>query len=120
MTGMVVMIVVPAAEVGGEAAVLALVRLWRPVTAVRYWVNAVWVNALLALADLVVSTQWYAAGEAIASLIAMALWWWSRRRRRDRVAKWLGGKSRAARDALVRRARQAWQPRPDLAPGGAR
>lgn len=51
---------------------------------------------------------------------ALAFWWW--RRRRDRMKAALGAKSRALRDALVRRAREAARPRPVLrpSPGGAR
>ena len=54
-------------------------------------------------------------------LVAGLLWhWW--RKRRDRVKAALGAKSKALRDALVRRARESARPSPVLRPslGGAR
>ena len=76
----------------------------------------------------------YAASDAIkgdwtdaAFSVALAIfilwfWWWLRRRRKDRAPLAIGAKTKAARDALVRKAREAAKPRPVLrpAPGGAR
>lgn len=52
----------------------------------------------------------------------LAWLWWRRRKRRKRARDALGAKSRALRDALVRRTREAAQPRPVLrpVPGGVR
>jgi hypothetical protein len=61
-----------------------------------------------------------AGGAGITAGIALALWWWLRRKGRKRSASWLGAKSRALRDAIVRKARDLSQPRPVLVPGGAR
>ena len=120
MTGPVVMIVTAAGEAGAEALLLAVARLLRPVPAGPWWAGATAVNAFLALVDLIAGTSWYAAGEAIAAGIAAVLWWLSRRKRRDRARRWLGAKSKALRDAIVRKARELSVPRPVLAPGGAR
>jgi hypothetical protein len=48
--------------------------------------------------------------------------WWRRRKDRRRTLDMTGEKSRALRDALVRKAREATRPRPALrpVPGGAR
>jgi membrane protein implicated in regulation of membrane protease activity len=65
---------------------------------------------------------WYGAGTAGVTAVAAAVIWWHRRKKRRRAAALLGAKSRALRDALVRRARQSARPRPVLrpVPGGAR
>lgn len=85
-------------------------------------------------ADAVRVTGWYGVagnvGAAVSALAAArwldlagyvacaALWalWARRRRGKRRAAKSLGAKSRALRDALVRRAREVAQPRPVLRP----
>ena len=58
---------------------------------------------------------------ALAAFWAWLLWrWW--RKRRDRITALLGAKSRALRDALVRKQRELARPRPVLRPapqGGA-
>lgn len=46
----------------------------------------------------------------------IAAWLWWRRKKRRSVAAMLGAKSRALRDAIVRRAREAARPRPVLRP----
>lgn len=120
MTGPVVMIVTAAAETGAEALALALVRALRPVPAGSWWAGAGAANAVAAMADLAAGAGWNAAGEAIAVVIAAVLWWLSRRKRGDRARRWLGAKSKALRDAVVRKARELSVPRPVLVPGGAR
>lgn len=57
-----------------------------------------------------------------ATAVVLAWLWWRNRKRRKRVLDALGAKSRALRDALVRRTREAAQPRPVLrpVPGGVR
>lgn len=62
-------------------------------------------------------------GGSVSALAAIAMWWFRRtRKRRRRALEALGYKAKAARDALVRRAREAAKPRPVLrpVPGGAR
>jgi hypothetical protein len=54
-------------------------------------------------------------GALISALVALAIWWWRRRKRRN-VAALIGAKSRALRDAIVRKAREAARPRPVLRP----
>jgi len=62
-----------------------------------------------------------AAGTGIASVVNAAVWWCLRRRKgRRRAAGLPGAKSRALRDAIVKRARELAQPRPVAVPGGAR
>ena len=66
--------------------------------------------------------QWgMAACAGISTAVAAGAWYWWRRRR-DRAPKLSGAKGRALLATLVRRAREAAQPRPVLrpAPGGAR
>jgi thiol:disulfide interchange protein len=79
-------------------------------------------SAACAVIVLAVNHYWY--GEAGAGVMAVvgAVIWWHRRKKRRRAAALLGAKSRALRDALVRRARQSARPRPVLrpVPGGAR
>jgi len=60
-------------------------------------------------------------GSAASLMVALAIWWWRRKKRRS-VAALLGAKSRALREALVRRAREVARPRQVLrpVPGGAR
>ena len=65
---------------------------------------------------------WLPLAVSAANLI-LAVWlYWRHRKRKDRAAKLAGAKSRALLASLVRRAREAAQPRPVLrpAPGGAR
>jgi len=59
-------------------------------------------------------------GASLAAGIAAWLWW--RHRRRNRAPKTYGAKTKAIIAAMVRRAREAAQPRPVLrpVPGGAR
>jgi len=59
------------------------------------------------------------AWPAAAMLAALAAWWawqWWNRRRKSRAKAWLGAKSKAVRDALVRKLREARKPRPVLRP----
>jgi hypothetical protein len=56
---------------------------------------------------------------AIGAGFWLLVWLWHRSRgRRKRAAAWLGSKSRALRDSLVRKAREAGQRRPVLQPQG--
>jgi hypothetical protein len=68
----------------------------------------------------IISWRPYAIGAAISLAVALAVWW-HRRKKRRRGAALLGAKSKALRDALVRRVRQSGRPRPVLipVPGGA-
>jgi uncharacterized membrane protein YccC len=61
-----------------------------------------------------------AALSAAGLVITLALLWW--RKRRDKIKAALGAKSRALREALVRRVRESAVPSPVLRPslGGAR
>lgn len=60
--------------------------------------------------------QWaYLSGCALSFAVAVIVRWWNRRRR-DRARKWLGAKSRALRDAIVRRMRDVTTPRRILRP----
>lgn len=73
---------------------------------------------VVAAADTVIGLiSWqpgYATGGAVSLLVALIIRWFNRRRR-DRAAKFIGAKSRAIRDALVRRMREL-APRPVLQP----
>ena len=55
-----------------------------------------------------------AIGSGVSAVIAVLLWWW--RRKPDRAANLIGEKSRARLAAVVRKAREAAQPRPVLQP----
>lgn len=55
-----------------------------------------------------------AIGAGVSAVIAVLVWWW--RRKPDRAAGLIGEKSRARLAAVVRRAREAAQPRPVLQP----
>jgi Flp pilus assembly protein TadB len=59
---------------------------------------------------------WLALIFASANIALAAFLWWLSRRKRKRAQAALGAKSRALRDALVRRAREAAKPRPVLRP----
>ena len=87
--------------------------------AFRRWTRFIpgWISAAvtIAIVDAVMSQWPYAAGAAASLALAVFLWWFNRRRR-DRAKAWLGAKSRALRDALVRRQREVWKPRPVLRP----
>jgi uncharacterized membrane protein YccC len=69
------------------------------------------------------SWSWAAFGAVFAVFFGW-VWWHERRKRKNRrrVADALGAKSKALRDAIVQRAREAMQPRPVLRSnlGGAR
>jgi hypothetical protein len=77
-------------------------------------------TAMLAGIELALRLWWNFAGASCSLILALAVWWW--RKRRDRVKAWLGAKSRALRDSLVRRARESARPSPVLRPSlrGAR
>ena len=69
-----------------------------------------------------VSRYWLNSG-VMAAVTAWVAWrLWRKRKNRKRALDALGAKSRALRDALVRKARDAARPRPVLrpVPGGAR
>jgi hypothetical protein len=96
---------------------LAFFRPRPRIVAYKIWtLNALWAAGVFAATEL-----WIAAGCAgVSTLIAAWLWW--RHRRRDRAPKTYGAKTKAIIAAMVRRAREAAQPRPVLrpVPGGAR
>jgi uncharacterized membrane protein YfcA len=87
----------------------------------RYSYVGGWITSGLGvLAVSLIGRHWLTAAFAAASLlVALAVWWWKRKDRK-RAASLVGAKSRALRDALVRRAREVARPRPVLkpAPGG--
>jgi hypothetical protein len=67
--------------------------------------------------------DWVGGVNAFLAVTSGLCWWFNRRnRKRRRALAALGDKSRALRDALVRKAREAARPRPALrpVPGGAR
>lgn len=119
MTGPEWMTFTAALQVGGLAALRVAVPLYRRQAPARFWGRSSVVEGLFIPVFATIS-WWDAAGQAVAVLIALALWWHSRRMGRKRAASLLGAKSKALRDSLVRRARQAGLPRPVLIPGGAR
>lgn len=62
------------------------------------------------------SPDWnWAAGSGISLIAGLAFWWWRRKKRR-KAAALVGAKSRALRDAIVRKAREVARPRPVLRP----
>jgi membrane protein implicated in regulation of membrane protease activity len=72
-------------------------------------------NVLIGFADIFNGVwQWSILSFAMAAVLAWL--WWHRRKRRRRAQAALGAKSRALRDALVRRTREAAKPRPVLRP----
>lgn len=91
---------------------------------------AVWWYGALTILSVAVSALEMAAGEwgwglwtAVCAVANGVMWWNSRnRRRRKRAAALIGAKSRAVRDALVRKVRERATPRRVLrpVPGGAR
>jgi hypothetical protein len=83
--------------------------------------NYVFVAALVTLLDLILLAWLPALLGALNLAIALFLYWFNRRRR-DKAKALLGAKSKALRDALVRKQRELARPRPVLrpAPGGAR
>lgn len=99
---------------------------WMPVGRLLHWkwYGFRWEWMATAVVQVVLFSaiqQWsIVIGCVISALIAAALWWW--RRKGKRAVQLLGAKSRARRDALVRRARELARPRPVLspAPGGVR
>lgn len=78
-----------------------------------FWVLVPWSAAAGVLAELFLHRWWALPGYLF--WIAAAIWHHTRKRR-DRAKVWLGAKSRALRDALVRKARELSQPRPVLRP----
>jgi O-antigen/teichoic acid export membrane protein len=81
--------------------------------------------ACVTVADVLLVVFWVIRGNAAAAMIlllvaaanAWAWWyWWRRRKKRRRALALLGAKSRALRDAIVRRMRQEHQPRRVLRP----
>ena len=97
-------------------AVLALFSLRFPLSVNdAFWLVGSAVNGVFAIADLLDGIWQIAILHALMS--AICLWaWWHKRKRRRRALAWLGSKSRALRDALVRKVREARQPRRILAP----
>ena len=73
-------------------------------------------NLAFALAE-AIQADWPGAG-VNGSLAVLLLWFWwlDHKRRKDRAPLALGAKSKALRDALVRRMRQVAKPRPVLRP----
>lgn len=79
---------------------------WRPMIAAGF---------LIFLIGDVLTRRWLPAGIDAAVLALYARSWWNGSRRRKRATDALGAKSRALRDALVRKAREV-VPRPGLRP----
>lgn len=91
-----------------------LYRLW-PIRARTF--TADWIAiAIVCTAVLVLERSWLpAAGSGVSLIAAIAVWWWRRRKRR-KVAALIGAKSKALRDALVRKVRESARPRPVFKP----
>ena len=103
---------------------LSLLSRGRRVDLTFGWFIAGWLaSAAGGIVGSLVTRDWaWGAGAAVSLAIALAAWWWRRSGRRKRATAWLGAKSKAARDALVKRAREsAPRPRQVLrpAPNGA-
>jgi hypothetical protein len=109
MTGPEAMTVMAALQVGALALARVVAPVARRAPVARFWGSAVFGTSGAGVLEVVMGEWWVAAGSAIAALVAVALWWHYRRK----------GRRRAARDALVRKARELSLPRPVLAPGGA-
>jgi len=63
-----------------------------------------------------IQRNWFLMSGTVASfVIALIVRWWNRRKRRNAAAL-IGAKSRALRDALVRKVRESATPRPVLRP----
>jgi hypothetical protein len=84
------------------------------------WRTHFWVFTGMSAAGGIVGTLfdlhrflWYLPGYLF--WVTAAIWFFTRRRR-ERAAKLIGAKTRALRDALARKAREAGQPRPVLRP----
>lgn len=107
----------PPAAALGWAALYRLIRL-------RYWLLPGWMTsaACVTVANLAGGYWLAAASGGLSFMVALAIWWWRRRKDRRRALRELGYKARALLAAVVRRAREAAQPRPVLrpVPGGAR
>jgi len=90
----------------------------------EYWWGLVTVSNACACALDAADGSWpWAAWDALTVVLAAKFWHDERRKRKRRSALTaIGAKSKALHDALVRRAREAAQPRPVLRPlpGGAR
>ena len=74
-----------------------------------------WSAVMGTIASVIEGPAAFAVGAGASFLIALAIWWW-RRKDRKRAARELGYKARARLAAVVRRAREAAQPRPVLQP----
>jgi hypothetical protein len=99
---------------GNLAALAPTFRGHRPL-----WLLMAATDAFVGIIDTLDGT-WPAAPAQFAIAAFCGWMWWRRSDRRRRALAWLGAKSRAVRDALVRKAREVSQPRPVLVPGGAR
>ena len=89
------------------AVTMCATGLIRPVSA-RSYRAAMWITAAIGcvIGDALLGA-WLAMVLAVVNLIiGIALWWW-RRKGRKRAAALLGAKSRAIRDAIVKRAKDA-------------
>lgn len=89
-----------------------------------WWACAAAADFSWMIAAILNGVAWEAAMWAVFGASAVWSWWDHHRKNRGKrkAREAIGAKSRALRDALVRRARQVARPRPVLrpAPGGAR
>jgi membrane protein implicated in regulation of membrane protease activity len=112
----------PALDVAGIAFIIAAVAMrWRRRDSLTPDALLIAGNVAIGFADIFNGAwQWSILNFATAAVVAWL--WWRRRKRRRRARDAIGAKSRALRDALVRRAREAAKPRPVLrpVPGGVR
>lgn len=92
------------------AMLVLVIQRWRRLFALAWAVSAVGDTVF----DLIAGWRGDACGSAVSFVLALILWWFNRRRR-NRAKQLIGAKSRAIRDALVRRMREL-APRPVLQP----
>lgn len=120
MTGFLFYLLFPPAATGFAVLVAVAVQ-WkrlRWVRATEAWAGGWMVYATAMAIGGCIAMAWLdAAGAQLSfAIAAMIFWWLWHRPRRRRVFGLAGAKTRALRDAIVRKARQARKPRPVLRP----